>query len=154
MRDEKKASVGMLMIGIAALFLAGFLLLAVFGAQSFRATATGRSANLDERALRAYLATVARANDRSGAITLRHDDAAGDVLIFADGDSGYALRLFCADGALLEDYAAADAPLSRERAQRIGATARFEVVEGDKLIEVYTDAGRVLLHRRSEGGEP
>ena len=142
----------MLMIGIAALFLAGFLLLVIFGAQSFRSTASGRSVNMDTRALQAYLSTVARANDHSGAFSLRQDAQFGDVLVIADGESGYALRLFCADGYLMEEYAALDAPLSPERAQRIGQTGRFELVSEDGLIEVYTDAGRVLLRQRSGGG--
>ena len=51
MREHKTSSLGMLMIGMAALFLAGFLLLTVFGAQSFRSTAFGRGGNMDSRAL-------------------------------------------------------------------------------------------------------
>ena len=115
----------MLMIGMAALFLAGFLLLTVFGAQSFRSTAFGRGGNMDSRALSAYLVTAAKSGDHERAITVRRDAAAGDVLVLADGESGYALHVFCADGMLMEDYAPIDAPLSSERAQRIAATQRI-----------------------------
>lgn len=143
----------MLMIGMAALFLAGFLLLTVFGAQSFRSTAFGRGGNMDSRALSAYLVTAAKSGDHERAITVRRDAAAGDVLVLADGESGYALHVFCADGMLIEDYAPIDAPLSAERAQRIAATQRFEIVDCGGLLEIFTDDGRVLIGVRSERGE-
>ena len=57
-------------------------------------------------------------------------------------------------GLLLEDYAAVGAPLLPEDAQRIGETERFDIEElGGGLLRVTTDAGRVLLYSRSEGGD-
>lgn len=140
------------MIGIATLFLAGFFLLVVFGAQNYRGTAAERSGNMDDRALLAYLSTIARANDRENSLTLRKDSDYGDVLVIADGDSGFAVRLYRADGALVEDYSLADAPLAPESAQHIADTERFEITEDGGLISVYTDAGRVLIHQRSGEG--
>ena len=107
---------------------------------------------MDTRALAAYLPTVVRSSDRAGAITLREDPVLGDVLVIADGESGYATHLYRFEGMLMEDYARIGAALSPERAQRIAATARFEVKLTNKLIVVETDAGRVLIHPRS-GGE-
>ncbi len=141
------------MIGIAALFLAGFFLLVVFGAQSYRGTVAARSGNMDSRALTAYLSTVAKANDREGAVTLRRDPAYGDVLVIADGDSGYATHLFRADGMLMEDYCPLGDALSPERAQPIAETDRFAISSGGGLLIVDTDAGRVLIHQRSGEGE-
>ena len=152
MREKHTSGLGLAMIGIAAIFLAGFFLLVVFGAQSYRGTVSGRGDNMDVRALEAYLPTVVMGSDRAGAITLRRDPALGDVLVIADGDSGYATHLYCFDGALMEDYTAIGEELSPERAQRIAATRRFELRLTEGLIEVYTDAGRVLIHPRS-GGE-
>ena len=152
MQEKHSSGLGLAMIGMAAIFLAGFFLLVVFGAQSYRNTASGREENMDTRDLLAYLATVAKANDRAGAITLRSDEKMGDVLVIADGDSGYAAHLYCYDGALLEDYTRLGGELSAERAEKIAATGRFSVSFSDGLIEVVTDAGRVLIHPRS-GGE-
>ena len=152
MRESHSSGLGLAMIGMAALFLAGFFLLVIFGAQSFRNTASGRRQNMDTRDLLAYLATVAKANDRAGAVTLRSDETMGDVLVIADGDSGYATHLFCYGGALLEDYTRLGGELSPERAARIAATQRFELSFSGGLIEIVTDAGRVLIHPRS-GGE-
>lgn len=152
MRENHPSGLGLAMIGMAALFLAGFFLLVIFGAQSFRNTASGRGQNMDTRDLLAYLATVAKANDRAGAVTLRSDETMGDVLVIADGDSGYATHLFCYGGTLLEDYTRLGGELSPERAARIAATQRFELSFSGGLIEIVTDAGRVLIHPRS-GGE-
>ena len=142
------------MVGIAAVFLAGFFLLVVLGAQSYRGTVAARSGNMDERALLAYLSTVAKANDRENALSLRKDAELGDVLVIADGESGYATHLFRSSGMLMEDYCRAGAALSPERAQPIAATERFEITAEDGLILVDTDAGRVLIHLRSGEGGP
>ena len=152
MGEKGRFDLGLNMIGIAALFLAGFFLLVVFGAQSYRGTVAGRSGNMDDRALLAYLATVAKANDREASLMLRHDDRYGDVLVIADGESGYATRLYHADGALMEDYSRLDAPLSPQSAQRIAETERFEIRSDGRAIAVFTDAGRVLIRQRSEEG--
>ena len=56
MGEKGRFDLGLNMIGIAALFLAGFFLLVIFGAQSYRGTVAGRSGNMDDRALLAYLA--------------------------------------------------------------------------------------------------
>ena len=67
-----------------------------------------------------------------------------------EGRSGYALRIYRADGSLVEDYARADAALRPEDAQIIGATETFDpVLTADGLLTVNCDAGKVLLHLRS-----
>ena len=43
MRERRGISAGLLMIGIAAIFLAGFFLLVIFGAQSYRGTVVSQS---------------------------------------------------------------------------------------------------------------
>lgn len=150
MQENQRTGPGlMLMVGVAALFLAGFFLLVVFGAQSYRGTVDARSGNMDNRALLAYLSTIAKANDTENAFSLRRDPVMGDVLVIADGESGYATHLYRADGALMEDYCRIGAELSPERSQRIAETGRFEIMAGDGLITVVTDAGRVLIHLRS-----
>ena len=54
---EKTSPLGYYTIGIAALFLLGFLLLIIFGAQVYRDTAGGQDDNNRTRALRSYLVT-------------------------------------------------------------------------------------------------
>ena len=151
-KEEKRSPLGYYTIGIAALFLAGFLLLVVYGSQSYRNTVAGQDANMESRALLSYLATTVKANDTAGAIQVR-DSAYGQVLSVADGGSGYAVRIYQFDGQLLEDYAAMDAALLPQDAQTIGETRRFDIERPEEdLLLIYTDAGHVLLHLRSEGG--
>ena len=155
MRKEHHSPIGFYTIGVAALFLAGFFLLVVFGAQSYRNTVAGQNGNMQSRALLSYLSTTVKACDAAGAVSLTEDPEVGRVLVLADGSSGYAVRIYHRDGILLEDYAAADTPLRPEEAQRIGETRQFEAEKpsGD-VLKLMTDAGSVLLHLRSGGEKP
>ena len=51
MKEDNRSPLGLYTIGIAALFLAGFFLLVVFGAQSYRNTVAGQNGNMRSRAL-------------------------------------------------------------------------------------------------------
>ena len=151
-KKEERSPLGYYTIGIAALFLAGFLLLVVFGSQSYRNSVVGQNENMQSRALLSYLATTVKANDAAGGVRVE-DSAYGPVLSVADGSSGYAVRIYQHEGLLLEDYAAADAELQPEEAQQIGETALFRIERPrEDLLLIRTDAGRVLLQLRSEGG--
>lgn len=137
-------------LGVMALFLLGFLLLVTFGARSCRDITGSQYRSMDARALTAYLAASVKANDSRGAIGVE-DSAYGQVLVVADRESGYALRYYRYDGQLLEDFAPIGAPLSPEGAQRIAPTGVFSVERRDEaLLAVTTDAGRTMLHIRSE----
>ena len=105
MRKERHFSLGFYTIGVAALFLAGFFLLVVFGAQSYRNTVKGQNGNMQSRALLSYLSTTVKAYDAADAVSLTEEPEVGQVLALADGSSGYALRIYRKDGMLLEDYA-------------------------------------------------
>ena len=152
MKSEHGSSIGYFTIGIATLFLAGFLLLVVFGAQSYRNTVSVQNSNMTSRTLLSYIATCVKASDTENAVSVA-DTTEGQILRVADGDSGYGLFIYWHDGKLLEEFTSMDAQLSPESAEVIGYTDVFSVREvSDGLISVTTDAGRVLLHLRSEGG--
>lgn len=142
-------------VGVVALFLSGFLLLVVFGAGSYRDLVDSQYGNMDERGLTAYLAASVKANDARGAVGVE-DSLYGPVLVVTDQSSGYALRYYRYESALVEDFAQAGSPLAPEQAQRIAPTERFELEQpAEGLIAVYTDAGRTLLSIRSgEGAAP
>ena len=133
MRKERHFSLGFYTIGVAALFLAGFFLLVVFGAQSYRNTVKGQNGNMQSRALQSYLSTTVKAYDAADAVSLTEEPEVGQVLALAD-----------------EDYASAAAALNPEEAQRLGMTERFEAEKlPGNLLKLRTDAGSVLLHLRS-----
>ena len=152
MKQSERNPLGFYTIGIAALFLAGFFLLVVFGAQSYRNTVAEQNGNMHTRALLSYLATTVKGYDSRGAVSVREDPAAGKVLWLEDGDSGYAVRIYRRDGMLLEDYAADSLDLRPEDAQTIGETALFEPeLSPGGLLRIRTDAGQVLLQLRTGG---
>ena len=152
MKHSKSSPLGLYTIGIAALFLAGFLLLVVFGAKNYQSTVNVQNGNMETRSVLSYLATTVRAYDAAGAISVEETQE-GACLRIADGDTGYALRIYQRDGELLEDYAPADAALQPEEAQPIGPTRTLDIQRLDGgLLRIRTDEGQVLLHLRSEEG--
>ena len=154
MKQENRHSFGFFVIAVAALFLAGFLMLVIFGARSYRGIVESQETNMRSRELLSYLSTCVKANDTEGAVSVT-ESGSGTILTVADGATGYAFRIYLRDGRLLEEYAPTDAALEPERAQEIGLTERFDAALADNgVLTVYTDAGRVLLRLRSEGGNP
>ena len=151
MKEDNRSPLGLYTIGIAALFLAGFFLLVVFGAQSYRNTVANQEQNDGTRAQLAYLAAAVKGCDAAGAVHLVEKDD-GQMLVLEDGESGYALRIYRLGNRLLEDYGPADSALNPEEAQTIGETSVFAVdTPAAGLLRVTTDAGQVLLHLRSGG---
>lgn len=158
MKRSEAPSIGLFTIGIAALFLVGFLLLVVFGATTYRNTVESQTGNNETRATLSYLTAVARANDAERAVSIR-DSKYGPMLIIRDG-SGYALRIFCYEKdkdqgkVLWEEYGSEKRDPDLEKAQMIGETSIFTVEkEKDGLYRVTTDEGTCLLHFRSEGSD-
>lgn len=151
MRRKGGSLLGMYTLGIAALFLAGFLLLVIFGARTYRDAAAGQADNNDARALLSYVSTCVKSGDSAGGVSIRESDN-GPVLVVADG-SGYALHIYWYEGYLREEYTAVDAALVPEDASILGPTEGFtaEFLEPDTLL-VSTDAGQALLHLRSGEG--
>lgn len=151
-REERTSPLGLYTIGIAALFLLGFFLLVVFGAQNFRHAVEAQAANNDERVLLSYISTCVAASDREGAVEIRPLDDSS-VLVVRDPESEYAQRIYLWGGNLVEDFAPADDPLNPGEAEIIGATDTFSAaLIGEDLLEVSTDAGHALIRLRSEGG--
>ena len=143
---------GLYAIGVAALFLAGFFLLVVFGAQTYRKTVAVQAENNKNRALLSYFATCISANDCNGAVSVR-DSGYGPVLSIPDGNSGYGLQIYCQDGKLMETYTRRTMDPDPENDTVIGQTQVFraELLQDD-LLRITTDAGSTLIRMRSEGG--
>ena len=149
MKHGGKNPILFLSLGVAALFLLGFLLLVTFGARSYRAIVDSQYNNMDGRALGAYLASSVKANDSRGSLSVE-SSAYGDVLVVTDTESGYAVRYYLYEGQLAEDLARVGSELYPEDAQMMGPTKVFKVERGENgLITVTTDAGRTLLYSRS-----
>ncbi len=153
MQSEKQshATLGFYTMGIVALFLVGFFLLVVFGAKSYRDAAAGQSRNMAVRAELGYLLTAIRANDAADAVSIG-EAFHGPLLTVRDGESGYAYRLYLYRGALVEDYAKADAKLDPDAAQVIAGTSTFRVSWENDALRIRTDAGSVLVQLRAKGG--
>ena len=147
---------------LPALVLFGFLmltllLLVVFGTQVYAQAVRGKEENDAFRARMSYLSTQVHAADESGAVQVA-ESPQGDALVLLewgeDGAAAYATRIYCCDGWLVEEYAAADADFSPESAQKIVQTAHFSAKLMPGAVQLSTDAGVLHLALRSEtGGE-
>ena len=152
MKRTTRSYLGLYAIGVSALFLAGFFLLVVFGAQTYRGTVSAQAENNKNRALLSYFATCISSNDSGGAVYIS-DSQYGPVLQIPDGDSGYGLLIYCHDGELLETYASLSSELVPEEDVAIGRTDVFEAeMLGEGMLRITTDAGSTLVRLRSEGG--
>ena len=139
-------------MAVAGVFLAGFFLTVIFGAQTYREIADGQNRNNEARALLSYISTCVRMNDTAGAVSVSQVEGE-PVLVIADGQSGYAIRIYRYGDSLVEDYGEAAGALYPDMAQVIGETEEFRIEElGDQTYAIITDAGRVLFGLRSEKG--
>lgn len=154
MKKNSSSPLGLYVIGIAALFLAGFLMLVIFGAQIYRNTVKIQDGNNRFRASLSYLSAAVRASDSADAVRIEEetmeDGTVVKVLDLADGDTGFSLRIYCWQGNLIEEYAQQDVPLTPAAGNMVGETDTFEVEKDGAILRVRTDEGEVLLHLRSE----
>lgn len=140
-------------IAVVALFLAGFFLLVVFGAKSYSNAAAMQSDHMEMRALSAYIATSIKESDSEGAVQIMKGPE-GPALVIADGDTGYAKRIFLSGGELMEDYALIEDEINPEESNPIAETKVFEIDRSaDNLLLVTTDEGVTRITLRSEGGD-
>ena len=151
MKKRSSSPLGLYTMGIAALFLAGFLLLVTFGARTSRDAAGNQRENNEARALLSYLSTCVKSSDAAGQVWVT-EDTYGPMLVIGDG-SGFALHIYQKDGQLLEDYHRLGSGLFPEEATVLGDTETFSIVTDRELLTITTDAGHVLLHLRSGEGQ-
>ncbi|MBQ7599549.1 MAG: DUF4860 domain-containing protein [Clostridia bacterium] len=154
MKRSDRSPLGLYTIAIAALFLAGFFVLVLFGALTYRNTVEIRSRNYGTRGLSSYISTSIKGNDTKDGVSVE-DSEHGQVLVLTQKGSGgaeYAVRIYRYGGSLVEDFAKAGAPLSPENAQIIGGCEIFTVKKiSESLLEITTDAGSVTVNLRSGG---
>lgn len=141
-------------LGIFALFLAGFLLLVLFGADIYEDTVNGQVRNNRNRALLSFISTAVRNGDTAGSIAVQ-DGPEGDALVLIEqgDDMEYYTKLYCLEGRLLEEYSDQRWEYDPASAEVIGETELFQIdTAGENLLRVTTDAGSTLLHIRCGGG--
>ena len=151
MKKDHNSPLGLYTIGIAALFLAGFLLLVLFGARSYQNTVAGQEDNYRLRDLTAYFWTVVKAGDMEDAVSVE-DSEYGPCLSIADIENESVLRIYAKDGVLMEEYSSPDLEIDPESSEEIAETSVFEPELSDGgLLKIRTDAGTVLISLRAGG---
>ena len=148
-----RSSTGFYTMGILALFMAGFLLIVIFGANIYKGTVETQESNNNTRAILSSISSLSKSQD-PGRIGIVKDDEVGAVLVVEEGDTGYAQKVYRYKGDLVQEYSRTEGALSPEGAQIIEKTKTFTVEKkGRSMIAVDTDAGQVLLHTGKEAGK-
>lgn len=131
---------------IAVLFLV-ILLLVVFTARSYQHGVDSQYENDTQRIVCAYVATAVKDHD-GGEVTPMDFDGNPGISI-ADGDTGFAHKIYLSEGQLLEEYSRADMPVNPQTASKIGETSLFEIQYiSDNLLEIKTDKGASYVNVR------
>lgn len=139
---------GLFTIVVAALFLAGFLTLVIFGAKTYKYAVENQKASNELRAQLSYISTVVKSFDTEGAVNVL-DTEYGQALSVSDG-TGFSVKIYSYGGKLLEEYTEEGAELSPDNAEKIGNTEKFEIIEdGSGTLIINTDAGELRLSPRS-----
>ena len=151
MKRSDRSPLGYYTVGIAALFLAGFLLLVIFGARIYRDIVDDRADNMRARSVLAYVHTCVRSGDAAGGVTVAQGPE-GPMLVIADGDTGYGLHIYLSEGRLLESFSAMGQTPDPADAEVICAQQTFDVTAlSDGVLAVECDEGRALVSLRSGG---
>ena len=150
---RNNSHIGFYTIGIVALFMAGFLLIVIFGANIYKGTVESQSQNSNTRAILSSISSLSRAETRGG-IAVIDDDVYGQVLIVDDEDTDYAQKIYSYDGALVEELSLKTEDIDPASAQVIGMTEKFEISKkADDMLVISTDAGEVMIHAGKEAAD-
>ncbi len=147
-QSKSNKSIGEILsaLTIAVLFLV-ILLLVVFAAKSYQHGADSQHENDMQRIVCAYVATAVKDHD-GGEVTPMDFDGCPGISI-ADGDTGFAHKIYLSDGALMEEYSKSDLPVDPKTASKIGETSQFEISYiSDNLLEIKTDKGASYVNVR------
>ena len=153
MNRKSRSPLGIYTIIIAALFMAGFLLLVFFGAGSYRNTVQSQTDNMEIRTLSSYFWTVFKANDQRDAVEIS-ESSYGTMLSIYDRENSAVIRIYPYEGGLMEEYSDPDLEPVPEDSELIGKTSVFEAeFLEDDVLKIKTDEGTVLVTLRSGGGK-
>ena len=131
---------------IAVLFLV-ILLLVVFTARSYQHGVDSQYENDTQRIVCAYVATAVKDHDGGEVAPMDFDGYPG--ISIADGETGFAHKIYLADGQLLEEYSRSEMPVNPQTASKIGETSLFEIQYiSDNLLEIKTDKGASYVNVR------
>ena len=137
-------------MGIVALFMAGFLLIVIFGANIYKDTVESQNDNNNTRAILSSISSLSRSQS-PGDIEVADDDTYGQILLVDEEGTDYAQKIYIYDGNLVQELARRDAGVNPDDAQVIGETSKFEIdKKGDEMLIVSTDAGEVMIHSGKE----
>ncbi len=139
-----------LLFAVIALFL---LLALLMGMSAYRAANDVRRAADETRLSLALIANSVRMNDAVDAVGVSEGPEGRALVLTEHLETGaYETRLYAYEGAIVEEYARADAPYAPEKAREVVASERFDFTYENGLLTVLTDRGSSSVALRSVRG--
>lgn len=153
-RDEGERGFGRLFTALLfALFLTALLIALTAGAGLYRALGDVREQADASRLATGLIANSVRAADEVDAVGTGQGPEGRSLVLTEHLDSGtFETRIYSYEGAIVEEYAPADAAYTPEKAARIVDSMRFSFSYENGLLTVYTDDGTVQVALRSVRG--
>ena len=134
-----------------AIIVLSLLFLVTAGTGLYSAVVDSQAHNREMRAALSYLCARVHAADAAGAVSIGEGpEGAALLLRETAGDEAYETRIYLYEGALREEYGAADASLAPQNAERIVEAGTFSVEQvRPGLLKVSTDYGSANIALRS-----
>jgi len=128
---------GVFVFVLLGLFAVMSTLMVLLGAQMYRNTVDRSTANNEDRVLSAYVRSMIRAEDTSGAMEIGEYDGVKALAMREDLDGeAYVTWLYCYEGQMYEWFTSDDGEFRPESGTAICPAQRFEPSLDDGLLTV------------------
>lgn len=153
-QDEGGRGFGRLFTALLfALFLIALLVALTAGTDLYRALGDVREQADASRLSTGLIANSVRAADAADAVGTGQGPEGRSLVLTEHLDGGaFETRIYSYEGAIVEEYAPADAAYTPEKASRIVDSVRFSFSYDNGLLTVHTDDGTVQVALRSVRG--
>ena len=126
--------------------LGSFLVLVIFSASGYRAGDANKADNNHKRQLLSFISTTITSNRTSEVYILQDDAADSDILLVADNQPQFGLRIYNYHNNLVADYGEISGSLNPQDAVVLGENSRFEIRKlSDNLLVFVTDQGELMV---------
>ena len=152
-KQGKGASQGMF-LGILLVFFFVLLLVALSsGVTVYRNVATTQSNSVDAKMGLSLISNLVRSTDATDAIAVAEGPEGKSLVLVERLDSGtYETRLYLYNGAIVQEYALANAAYTPEKATELLKSSTFDFSYSDGVLSITTDQGTSHVSLRSEQG--
>ena len=137
---------GVFVFVLLGLFALMSILLVLYGAQMYRKTVAVSEENNAQRVLTSYIRSMVRAEDSADSVRIEEQDGVSVIAMHEEiSGTPYVTRIYTWDGALYEQFTAADRPFVPQFGTKI--------LEADAMVPVIEDGVLSVSMKDKDGKE-